>query len=97
MLDPKRAMQQRVILLGRAQVEPYPPQASRRLQLRPRNMGLIVPEHSSVQCRPVRNQGCGEEENRQADVSLSQTYRRHLEMKNTMFRRLTSNGFHTLR
>ena len=46
-LGPERRVENRVILLGRPDLEPDPPQPVERAELRAGHMGIIVPEKSS--------------------------------------------------
>src|SRR6516164_6025851 len=53
MLEPKRAVQERVILRRRSHIEPDAPQPVQRLEFRARDMAVIVPQRSALQGRPV--------------------------------------------
>ena len=46
-LDPKRAVEDRIVLLGRARLEPDPPQPVKRAQQGLGHMGVVVPEKAA--------------------------------------------------
>jgi hypothetical protein len=46
-------MEDRIVLLRRPDIEPDPPEAMERLELRPGDMRVIVPEHPSPQRRRI--------------------------------------------
>jgi hypothetical protein len=56
-LDPERGMEQRVVLLGRARLEPDAPQTVRRSQLGSGHMRIVVPKEMAVDGGCVREQG----------------------------------------
>ena len=60
MLQPEGAVQQRVILLRGAEVEPDAPQTVQRLQVGPRDVHVVVPEQRAVQRGQVGDQGAGD-------------------------------------
>ena len=55
-LDPEGAVQDRIILLGRMHVGPDAAEPSQRAQVRPRDMGLIIPQQAAAQRGPVTRQ-----------------------------------------
>ena len=54
-LDPKSGIEKRVVLLGRAEVRPDPPQTVQRLHGRRRDVSGVVPEQASVERGPIRD------------------------------------------
>src|SRR4051794_12274246 len=64
-LDPKRAVEDRVILLRRREVRPDAREAGARLQLGRGEVGLIVPEAAAVEGRPVAAERDDEKERAQ--------------------------------
>src|SRR5262245_36495054 len=48
MLDPEGRVRERVVLLRRAELRPDAPESADRLQLRPRHVMVIVPQHAAV-------------------------------------------------
>src|ERR1017187_10134685 len=57
MLQPEGSVQERIVLLGRSQVGPYPPQTVQGLEAGPGHVAAIVPEQASMQRRQVSEQG----------------------------------------
>lgn len=59
MHEPEGRMRDGVILLCRADVEPDAPQSGGRLEVGPRQMCVVVPQHPAVPRRMVRDQRRG--------------------------------------
>jgi hypothetical protein len=68
MLQPKRAVQQGIVLLGgcQAEVDPDPPQTVERLKLRLGHVARIVPNQAASQCRQICHQ-TGAQDNRKCE------------------------------
>ena len=56
--QPERAVQNRIILLGGAQIEPDSPDTMERLQFRRGDMTVVVPQESALEGRPISYQRC---------------------------------------
>ena len=67
MLQPERGVQQRIILLRRAQLGPDAPQAAERAQLGHRDVTEVVPERTAVQRRMVGDERRAEDEKKEGD------------------------------
>src|SRR5436853_5125206 len=55
-LEPEEAVEQRVILLSCSEFEPDTTQTVERAQVRPRDVGGVVPEHPAAETGPVDNE-----------------------------------------
>src|SRR5580692_5255736 len=76
MLDPERAVQQRIILLGSAQLEPDAPQSVQRLQPRRSDVGIIIPKQAATKRWPVSQQS-GKKNGRRSGHILKNGYLRN--------------------
>ena len=68
MLHPERAVQQRIILLGRSGVGPNTPEAMQRPEIEAGHMAGIVPQHCPAQSRQVSHEGGANNEREGAQV-----------------------------
>src|SRR5215469_4009711 len=57
MLDPEHAVQKRIVLLGRAAVEPDAPEAVEGLQVGAGHVPGIVPQQSAFERRKISSEG----------------------------------------
>ena len=56
MLEPERGVQQRIVLLRRADLGPDAPQTPKRTQVRRRDVAGVVPQRATVECRKIRDE-----------------------------------------
>src|SRR3989442_428555 len=84
--QPERAVKQRIVLLCGTEIEPYAPQPLKGLESRPREVGIIVPQHSATDGWPVGNQYSYKQQRNQPDLSVVFVLcdRRHSGRKNSM-------------
>lgn len=61
MLQPESAVQNRVLLLRRANVKPNTPESVNGLKIRSCNVTGIIPQSSAMQCRNIGDENCGKQ------------------------------------
>jgi hypothetical protein len=83
-LQPESAVHQRVMLLGRSQVEPDPPQPLQRAQLGTGDVGLVVPDQPAVPDGSIDEEDHGDQrggEQQFAHPERSRRTRRRCELR----------------